>query len=82
MAKYRKKPTEIEAIRYGPHTTPSVEVQMFLAGTIWRLSDEGITIPTLAGDLLVQPGDWLTRTPEGEVYPCKNDIFQAIYEPA
>jgi hypothetical protein len=28
------------------------------------------------------PGDWIIRGVQGEFYPCKPDIFAAIYEPA
>jgi hypothetical protein len=28
------------------------------------------------------PGDWIIRGVQGELYPCKADIFAATYEPA
>jgi hypothetical protein len=26
-------------------------------------------------------GDWIIRGVQGELYPCKPDIFEATYEP-
>lgn len=40
----------------------------------------GLVIPTLEGDHLAEPGDWIIRGVKGEYYPCKPDIFEATYE--
>lgn len=83
---YRKKPVEIEAMQYLPNDSESTDALMhFLEGcTGWRMSDAelGIVIPTLEGDHLARPGDWIIKGVKGEFYPCKPDIFQATYEPA
>lgn len=39
-----------------------------------------ITISTLEGDVTAHDGDWIIRGVAGELYPCKNDIFEATYE--
>lgn len=39
-------------------------------------------IDTLEGGHIVCPGDWVITGVKGETYPCKNDIFEATYEPA
>jgi hypothetical protein len=39
-----------------------------------------ITIPTLEGDHIAKHGDWIIKGIQGEFYPCKPDIFAAIYE--
>lgn len=41
-----------------------------------------ILIPTLEGDMMALPGDWIIRGVANEFYPCKDDIFQKTYEPA
>lgn len=38
-------------------------------------------IDTLEGGHIVCPGDWIITGVKGENYPCKPDIFEAIYEP-
>lgn len=30
---------------------------------------------------VAEPGDWIIRGIQGELYPCKPDIFAATYEP-
>lgn len=81
MPKFRKKPIVIEAVRYGPYTAPSLELVAFLAECEgWNTTDDGIIIPTLEGDHLAKPGDWIIKGVAGEFYPCKPDIFESTYE--
>lgn len=40
----------------------------------------GLWIPTLEGLMLGTEGDWIIRGVQGELYPCKPDIFDATYE--
>ncbi len=37
-------------------------------------------IDTLEGGHVVCPGDWIIRGVQGELYPCKPDIFEQTYE--
>ena len=39
-------------------------------------------IQTLEGEHSVSVGDWIIRGVQGELYPCKPDIFAATYENA
>lgn len=41
----------------------------------------GLWIPTLEGLRLATEGDYVIRGVQGELYPCKPDIFDATYEP-
>ena len=38
-------------------------------------------IKTLEGVMRANAGDWVVRGTQGEIYPCKPDIFIEIYEP-
>ena len=40
-----------------------------------------LAIHTLEGQHLVGFGDWIIQGIQGELYPCKPDIFAATYEP-
>lgn len=81
MSKYRKKPVVIDAVQFIP--TDTVNVLTFLEGcTGWHMTGKAIVIPTLEGDMLASPGDWIIKGIKGEFYPCKPDIFAATYEPA
>lgn len=76
--KYRKKPIVIEAFRLGMEAAPEwypYRIDSFhgVAGTI---------VPTLEGQMLGGHGDYIIRGIEGEIYPCKAEIFEKTYEPA
>lgn len=43
-------------------------------------ADGALMIRTLKGDTKVSLGDYIIRGVQGEVYPCKPDIFEASYE--
>lgn len=40
-----------------------------------------IYIRTLEGVMTASYGDWIICGTEGEIYPCKNSVFQRKYEP-
>jgi hypothetical protein len=42
--------------------------------------DDPLMIHTLEGTHLVGWGDWIIQGVQGEIYPCKPDIFAATYE--
>lgn len=71
--KYRKKPVVIEATQWfkdGDHPA----VKPHLDGCGW--------VSTLEGGHIVTPGDWIITGVQGELYPCKDEIFAATYEAA
>lgn len=41
-----------------------------------------LAVPTLEGLHIGLENDWIIRGVQGELYPCKPDIFAATYEPA
>lgn len=86
MAKYRKKPVVIEATQYFPDNTTDI------VGLIYTLGEDGVdygsgipgvsvSIKTLEGRMKVSVGDWIITGVNGEIYPCKPDIFAKTYEP-
>jgi len=77
--KFRKKPVEIEAERYVHGNQALVHFLEGCAG--WHMTDKGICIPTLEGEMTASLGDWIIKGVKGEFYPCKPDIFEATYEP-
>lgn len=44
------------------------------------LLEERVEIHTLEGVMFGDVGDWLIEGVNGELYPCKPDIFQKTYE--
>lgn len=41
---------------------------------------DNLVIFTKEGCMQVDFGDWIIKGVKGELYPCKNDIFEATYE--
>lgn len=90
MTYYRKKPVVIQAIRWfknGDH--PQVEVGRYSKPDV---PDDCVCnqcgqpylvhglVNTLEDMVRVCPGDWIITGNLGEIYPCKPDVFDAVYE--
>ncbi len=80
MAKYRKLPVVIEAVQFDPHSQPWPDGVIPWGASKPRDMSWGY-IQTLEGNMHVIAGDWIIRGIAGEIYPCKDDIFRATYEP-
>lgn len=81
--KFRKKPVEIEAMQYTGASNSEAEVSAFVGRDLEMRDVNGILcpiIPTLEGEHIASPGDWIIRGVKGEHYPCKPDIFAATYD--
>jgi hypothetical protein len=88
VQRYRKKPVEIEAMRLSDTQESALAVAEWSGGHYSPDSNSDRTdvmhfviIPTMEGNMLASPGDWVIRGVQGEFYPCKPDIFAATYEP-
>jgi hypothetical protein len=95
MARFRKKPIEIEAFQMTPERRKSNADWPWWLYQAWQLdrstpgslyptaynsSDSTLSIGTLEGPLTVSWDDWIIRGVMGEIYPCKPDIFEATYD--
>jgi hypothetical protein len=89
--KYRKKPVVIEAFRMGIDARPdwfqdkvtSNDITTYAVGedeNPFNFKKTYCTIKTLEGTMLGDFGDYIIKGVQGEVYPCKPDIFEATYE--
>lgn len=84
MAKYRKQPVVIEAVRFtGINDRLHTELNEF-TGRQLEVREKNnllcLVIPTLEGEHIATPGDWIIKGVAGECYPCKPDIFAVTYE--
>jgi hypothetical protein len=77
--RYRKKPVEIDAIRWTGENGD--EIESWSAGRV-RCEGRQAVVRTLEGEMRGDVGDWIIRGVQGEYYPCKNDVFVTTYEPA
>lgn len=79
MAKFKKKPIEVEAEQFSPDIEPwPYGVREVIHGD---KTLDYFWIDTLEGGYRVSPGDWIITGIEGERYPCKPGIFKKTYEP-
>lgn len=78
MAKYRKKPVVIEAIQFTGDNPK--ELVAFTGMNLMGDMQGNIYIPTLEGQHIASPGDFIIKGVQGELYPCKPDIFKQTYE--
>lgn len=82
-----KKPIPVEAIRVPLHKPTSHEYFEWSKTTpewlhsheIW-MTDEGLIIPTLEGNMLCRWGNWIIQGVHKEIYPCDADVFEETYE--
>jgi hypothetical protein len=82
MAKYRKKPIVIEAMRFTEENKNRV-FNWVTGAAFADFDEEGkpvLIIFTLEGDMRASLGDWVIKGVNGEFYPCKPDIFEKTYE--
>lgn len=83
--RYRKRPVVIEAWKIVPIDIDSKIPQWLFAAIADHKvceHDDGYAIQTLEGKMIASPGDYIIRGVQGELYPCKPDIFEQTYEPA
>lgn len=90
MGKYRKKPVVIEAMQFLGVKVSDIDYAVEFDD--WIAKNQGerkcryvgdkISIPTLEGVMTADVGDWIIKGVQGELYPCKPDIFEATYEAA
>jgi hypothetical protein len=86
MAFYIKKPVIIEAIQWLGEESFD-ELYKFTDadnnyGIVGMKNGRGdiAQITTLEGVMDAQPGDFIIKGVQGELYPCKPDIFEKTYE--
>lgn len=89
--KYRKKPVEIEAFRLtddAEMVAPAWFTQAVADEKVWidrslvdgHIHVYGCTIETLEGRMHAGLGDYIIQGVNGELYPCKPDIFCKTYD--
>ena len=74
----RKKPVIVEVFQV-PGETPDWFLKEYREGNIFYNAGK-LTIRTLEGNMTVKDKDWIIKGVNGEIYPCKPDIFEKTYE--
>lgn len=92
MPKFRKKPVVVEAVTFEEFIDyGKTHGGNIVNGMPWSFEYNGhpvthendlcYLIPTLEGTMRFTPSDVLITGVNGEIYPCKLDIFEKTYEP-
>lgn len=86
VKKYRKKPVEVEVWLFNRESLETAEswVRKY-SDKMTLFSQYGgekiwIEIKTLEGVMKASEGDYIIKGVNGELYPCKPDIFIKTYE--
>lgn len=83
MVAENKAPDEVEEQEVIVEETPVAAKYRKLPVVIDAYqTQEELQIETLEGTMTANPGDWIIKGVNGELYPCKPDIFAKTYEPA
>jgi len=79
--KYRKKPVVIEAFRFQiDKAMPDWFNEKRITNEIVTHDDGTVEIKTLEGMMKANKGDYIIQGVNGEIYPCKPDIFEKTYD--
>lgn len=87
MARFRKLPLEVEAVPASHLIQAAQHMWTDLPEWIRDAYDRGniiflphgIHIHTLEGPLIANYDDWIIQGIRGEIYPCRQDIFNESY---
>lgn len=87
--KYIKKPVVVEAFQYngymidnyGRYCVPKWALDALVDRILYtKENGKELHINTLEGDMRVSIGDFIIKGVNGEIYPCKPDIFKKTYD--
>lgn len=74
---YHKKPVVVDVVRWDGDNIAEV-LELCRDGVMFDFPK--IQIETLEGTMAADIGDYIIRGVQGELYPCKPDIFEQTYE--
>lgn len=77
IKQYQKKPVTVFAVKWDG--TNLQEVLSFTNNKAMMKNDT-LIIPTLEGTVAAEVGSYVIKGVKGEYYPCREDIFEDIYE--
>ena len=78
--KYIKKPIPVEAFCPCEEPWPDWFVDSVDASIEGKYDNYTVTIQTLEGPMKCSGNDYIIQGVDGELYPCRRDIFLKTYE--
>lgn len=93
MPRFIKKPVEIEAVQFlgiDIDGQPQFSDEDAWVGDAFRADKirvhpiwpERLQVATTEGDMIAGESDWIIKGVEGEIYPCRDSVFEKTYDPA
>jgi hypothetical protein len=88
VSKFRKKPIVVDAFQVTEYffevESPDWLMEAIDSGNVFWFRGTGVVeklfVRTLEGNMKAEVGDWIIKGINGELYPCKPDIFDKTYE--
>jgi hypothetical protein len=84
MKQFRKKPIVIDAIQLTQENFKGLIDIAFTDSNLKNIGNDDVgfyvLISTLEGDMKARWNDWIIKGVNGEIYPCKPDVFEKTYE--
>jgi len=89
MPKYKNKPVIIEAFKFYVDSMPDWFMDKVTSNDIilrncnynrYSINEAYCEMKTLEGTMIGNGGDYIIKGIQGEIYPCKSDIFEMTYE--
>jgi hypothetical protein len=91
MPRFRKRPIVVEAERFDGTIECAERLSREYASNVWpqfgntfetHMDWTGrLYVDTHGGLVVAEPGDWIVTGIDGERYPCRPGLFEALYEP-
>jgi len=89
VKKYKKKPVVVEAFKFYVDEMPDWFMDKVSSNDVilhncnydkHSIEEAYCEIKTLEGVMVADGGDYIIKGVQGEIYPCKPDIFKRTYE--
>lgn len=78
--KYIKKAIPIEAFQYTKeYYIPKWAIKAYKDGLLYFKDDGSLYVHTLEGEMKCSLNSYIVQGVRGEIYPCRQDIFEETY---
>lgn len=82
MAKYQAIPVEVEAIKYDGSNKSRQEIARFVEGELRVIGRaQNLILKTAYGNHTLEPGGYVARGVDGELFTLSEDLFPLYFEP-
>lgn len=78
--RFKRRQGEVDAFQWHGEA-PSEWPEWARSSLLLRYEITNIQVDTPNGTVRANPGDWILRRTEDDIYPCDGEMFQSLYEP-